>query len=85
MPEISRFFGIVITMYHREHGPPHFHVRYAGHRATVRIEDGFVEGELPRRAVSLVLEWWNMHRDELDDNWERALQKRPLEPIQPLE
>jgi hypothetical protein len=85
MPEISRFFGIVITMYHREHGPAHFHVRYGGHRATVRIGDGVVDGTLPRRVLSLVLEWWNLHRDELAENWTRAKERRPLVPIEPLE
>ena len=85
MPEISRFFGIVITMYHREHGRPHFHARYGEHRITVRIEDGFVEGDFPRRALSLVLEWWNIHRDELAENWKTATEKQPLRPIEPLE
>ena len=85
MPEISRFFGIVITMYYREHGSPHFHARYGSHRITVRIEDGFVEGEFPRRALSLVLEWWNIHREELAENWRLALERLPLEPVEPLE
>ena len=50
MPEISRFLGIVIAMFYREHGPPHFHAFYGGYRVTVEIEDGGVTGTFPRRA-----------------------------------
>jgi hypothetical protein len=57
MPEISRFFGIVIAMYYKEHAPPHFHAKYAGQRAAFSISDlQMIEGRLPRRAVSLILE-----------------------------
>jgi len=52
MPEISRFFGIVIAIYHREHGPPHFHARYGAYKITVNIANGSVEGEFPRRALA---------------------------------
>ena len=85
MPEICRFFGIVITMYYREHGPPHFHARYGRYRITVGINDGVVEGEFPRRALSLVLEWWNIHRHELAENWKLAESRQHLAPIEPLE
>ena len=50
MPEISRFYGIIIYMYIDDHNPPHFHVRYEGYEATITIEDGIVTGTLPRRA-----------------------------------
>lgn len=57
MPELSRFFGIVIAMYYKEHSPPHFHAKYGGQKATFSIEDlRLIEGALPRRVVSLVLE-----------------------------
>ena len=52
MPEISRFFGIIIAMYYREHAPPHFHARYGGHEVTVRIRDGLVTGKFPPRPVA---------------------------------
>jgi hypothetical protein len=56
MPEISRFFGIVIAMFYREHHPPHFHAKYAGQWAAFSIEDlKLIEGDLPRRAISLVV------------------------------
>ena len=85
MPEISRFFGIVITMYYRDHGPPHFHARYGSQKVTVRLSDGLVTGRFPKRALAMTLEWWNLHRDELVENWEKAEESEPLNPIAPLE
>jgi hypothetical protein len=85
MPEISRFFGIVVAMFYSDHGPPHFHARYGEHEVTVRIDDGGVDGYFPHRALGLLLEWYALHRDELRDNWERARTRRPLQRIEPLE
>jgi len=86
MPEISRFFGIVIAMFYKEHRPPHFHAKYAGHWAAFSIEDlKMIEGQLPRRAISLVLEWAFQHRDELMANWEKAQKREALEKIKPLD
>lgn len=86
MPELSRFFGIVIAMYWNDHGMPHFHAKYTNHRASFSIADlTLLEGHLPPRVTALVLEWAFLHRDELQRNWERAMAKKPLEPIAPLE
>ena len=86
MPEISRFFGIIITMYYKEHAPPHFHAKYAGHRASFSISDfQMIEGRLPRRAVSLVLEWAFLHRDELMEDWRRVEAREELLKVDPLE
>lgn len=86
MPEISRFFGIVIFMYYKEHAPPHFHAKYAGQRAAFSIQDlRIVEGSLPRRAVSLVLEWAFQHREEPMENWRRVEQREELLKIDPLD
>jgi hypothetical protein len=85
VPEISRFFGIVIAMYHREHEPAHFHARYSGQKITVRISDGHVSGKFPPRALALVLEWWHLHRDDLAENWRLANEQRDLKRIPPLE
>jgi phosphomannomutase len=86
MPEISRFFGIVIAMYYKEHAPPHFHAKYAGQRASFSIPElQIIEGGLPRRAISLVLEWAFLHRDELMDNWLRADRQEGLLSIEPLD
>jgi hypothetical protein len=83
--EISRFFGIVVAMYHRDHEPAHFHARYGGQKVTVRIADGFIDGKLAPRAQVLLLEWWNLHRTELSENWQLAKDLKELKAISPLE
>ena len=85
MPEISRFLGIVIGMFFNEHGLPHFHAVYGEYKITVEIESGNVRGEFPPRALRLVLEWAELHKQELFEDWERARQRQPLERIPPLE
>ena len=85
MPEISRFLGIVIAMYYREHGPAHFHAIYGDFEVTVEIESGRVNGTLPKRAQSHVLEWLELHRAELLKAWALARDSRPLPKIEPLE
>ena len=85
MPVISRFLGIVIAMYWRDHFPPHFHAKYAGHEAEIDIETGAVVGHLPPRALGLVQEWRQLHKAELWADWERAESKRALLKIRPLE
>ena len=71
MPEISKFYGIIIYMYIDDHNPPHFHVWYDDYQAEITIKEGIVRGEMPRRALRLVFEWLDLHRDELLENWER--------------
>jgi len=85
VPEISRFLGIVIRMYYREHTPPHFHARYGEYDVVVQIETGVVQGRFPRRALRHVLEWHELHRAELLDDWNLACEGRPLRSIAPLE
>jgi hypothetical protein len=86
VPAISRFFGIVISMYYDDHVPAHFHSRYAEHRAKVAIESlSITEGKLPRRALALVLEWAELHKEELQQNWQLARDGLPLKPIAPLD
>lgn len=85
MPELSRFLGIVIGMFHREHGPPHFHANYGEYEITVNILTGVVSGRFPRRALRHVLEWYELHQRELLENWELAQQRLPLNKILPLE
>lgn len=85
MPTISIFYGIVIQMFWREHGPPHFHALYAEHEATVDLRElRVLEGSLPRRAMALVLEWAAEHRDELMENWNLCSRKLLPKPILPL-
>jgi len=86
VPELSRFFGIVIAMYYKDHAYPHFHAKYAGQTGSFSLPDlRLIEGSLPRRVISLVLEWAFDHRDELMRNWELARARQPLEPIPPLD
>ena len=86
MPEVSRFFGMIITMYYNDHSPPHFHVRYGEQRVIVAIESlSILEGKLPSRAFELVKEWATHHQVELLQNWELAKENVILEKIEPLE
>ena len=86
MPELSRFFGIVIGIFYREHGRPHFHAVYGEFEALIDIESGeVISGKLPRRALALVSEWHGEHQAELRNNWELARRHRALKKIAPLE
>jgi hypothetical protein len=85
MPEISRFYGIVIRMFFDDHNPPHFHAEYAGREALVDIRRLVViSGELPRRAIAMTVEWASLHQQELLELWERARNLEPLHTIDPL-
>jgi Domain of unknown function (DUF4160) len=86
VPEISRFLGIIISMYYNDHPPPHFHARYGGQRALVAIDSLTVlRGSLPPRVLGLVVEWASGHRTELMADWELARNQDPLVKIDPLE
>ena len=86
MPEISRFFGIVIKMFFDDHNPPHFHAEYAGNIALIEIRNLSVfSGRLPPRAMGLVIEWATLHQQELFADWERAQSQIELLRIPPLE
>ena len=85
MPEISRFFGIIIAMFHGGHNSPHFYARYGKHKVSVRIKDfAVLEGSLPPRALGLVIEWASIHQDELKKDWEKAVNHQKLDKIEPL-
>ena len=85
MPEVSRFYGIIIGMYKGDHNPPHFHVRYNDYRAIIDIQTGEVEGRLPRRVLNMVYEWLDLHKDELMANWERIERSETIIEIKPLD
>ena len=85
MPTISRFYGILIQMYFGDHPPPHFHALYAEFEAVIDIRTFEVlRGELPLRAVALVLEWAQQHRNALMRDWELCVQNQMPERIRPL-
>ena len=86
MPRVSNFYGIAVYMYYQDHAPPHFHAIYGEHEAVIGITTGDVlEGDLPRRAVRLVVEWWQNHQNELLENWNRARAGQPLDEIPGLD
>ncbi len=85
MPQISRFYGIVITMYFSDHSPPHFHATYAEHTAKIDMKTlAIANGSLPARQLELVRRWAALHRSELLANWERARAGQDLTKIEPL-
>lgn len=85
MPEISRFYGIIIKMYFNDHVPPHFHAEYGEHEILVKINTLAVfAGKFPPRALGLVMEWASLHQDELKSLWEKAKRLDPLDKIAPL-
>ena len=86
MPEISRYFGIIIRMYFDDHLPPHFHAIYGQSEIQVAINPiTILRGSLPRRAESMVFEWAALHQQELMDNWHRLHKAQSPQKIKPLE
>jgi hypothetical protein len=85
VPEISRFFGIVIRMFFDDHAPPHLHAQYGECSAVVALQPiALMENDLPARALSMVLEWTALHQSELLENWERLHSSRPPVKVPPL-
>lgn len=85
MPEIARFLGIVICMYYDEHNPPHFHAKYGKYEISIEIESGVITGKFPRRALRAVLDWYEIHKEELMVDWKLSISDQPLNKIEPLE
>ncbi|HWA05933.1 MAG TPA: DUF4160 domain-containing protein [Ignavibacteria bacterium] len=85
MPQISRFFGIVISMYFGDHNPPHFHAKYGESEVLISLEDfSIIEGKFPQRALSMVIEWAALHKRELETNWQLVSEYKLPEKIEPL-
>ena len=84
MPTISEFFGIYIQIMYLDHNPPHFHAKYGDQKVIIEIEKGIVRGQMSERALRLIFEWLDIHRDELMLAWNNA--KNGIEPgkIEPL-
>ena len=85
MPTISMFFGILIRMFNDEHNPPHFHAIYSGKKATFNFDGEIVDGTLPQKQVRLIQAWTEIHREELEANWELAVDGETPFKIKPLE
>ena len=84
MPTISEFFGIYIRMMYLDHNPPHFHAKYGSQKVTIDIDSGMVRGEMSERALRLVFEWLDLHRNELKQAWEKAKRGEQPDKIEPL-
>jgi hypothetical protein len=85
MPRLSAFYGIVIYMYVRDHGPPHYHAAYGDDVAQIVISNGNVrEGSLPPRALRLVRIWHREHQAELEAAWAAVSSGEPPGTIEPL-
>jgi hypothetical protein len=85
MPELARFYGIVVQVYYGDHLPAHFHVRYAGYSAKIDIETlALIEGDLPARAEALVMEWANLHQEELREAFRKVSNLQQPNSIDPL-
>jgi hypothetical protein len=86
MPTICRFYGILVQMYYDDHNSLYFHGIYGHNKAVIAIGDlAILEGDLPPKAVGLVMEWAKAHKGELMKEWEPARQSKTLFPIDPLE
>ncbi len=85
MPTISIFYGIVIQMFWKDHAPPHFHALYGEYEAQIDIRTlQVIEGRLPRRALQLVLDWAELHKTELLEDWELCTRMQTPKKIAPL-
>lgn len=85
MPEISRFYGLVVKMYYNDHNPPHFPVRYGEAEGIFGIDSlTLLGGNLPPRARRLALEWAALHQNELQERWQQVCNYLPPDPIEPL-
>ncbi len=81
MPEISRFYGIVVYMFFNDHNPPHFKVKYGEFEANIRVSNGeILNGDLPISKLKLVKAWAEIHKDELQQMWD----SKDFHKIQPL-
>ena len=85
MPEISRFLGIIISLYFDDHNPPHIHADYNEYGALISINDlSLLRGDMPPRALGFVIEWMQLHRDELLENWNMIQNTGKYFKIEPL-
>jgi hypothetical protein len=87
MPEISRFLGIIISMYYEKsvkHHKPHIHIYYNEYEAVMALDGEILEGSFPSKQKKLVDAWIVLHEDKLYENWNKAVRNEALEKIEPL-
>jgi len=86
LPEICRFYGIVIKMFWNDHDPPHFHAEYGQHIAILDIRTlAVIDGQLPARALGLTVEWASARQPDLLRLWSKARALEPMERLEPLD
>ena len=84
MPVLSMFYGVIISMFYKDHNPPHIHIQYAEYKAIVDFNGDILEGALPVKQRKLIEAWIILHQDELYANWQLAKDKQGLFKIDPL-
>lgn len=84
MPEICRFFGIIISLYWRDHNPPHIHFSYGDYTCSISVLDRIVDGQAPAKVIVKVNEWIDLHEAEILTLWEKAQKGEKLNRIEPL-
>jgi hypothetical protein len=84
MPTISMFYGIIISMFFKDHMPPHFHAEYGEYEAMFNFDGEVLQGNFPAGKKRIVAAWAEIHREELEANWKLATQGKPVYPIDPL-
>ncbi len=86
MPELCRFFGIIIRMFYDDHLPLHIHVEYQGYKAVFDFKGNIIQGDLQSRtSIKLVREWIDLRAKELQEDWELAQSGKELKKISPLD
>ena len=84
MPEISKFFGIIVSLYWRDHNPPHIHFTYGEYECSISVLDRVVDGKAPSKVIAKVNEWMDLHEDEILSRWEKAQKGEKIDRIEPL-
>lgn len=85
MPELSRFYGMIVYLYWKDHAPPPFHVVYGDEEVLLLIDSWQVyAGSIPSRALKMVREWAEKHKSENKTAWGEAVAGKPFKKIEPL-
>lgn len=84
MPEISRFFGIILYLYWKDHNPPHIHFSYGGYACNISVIDRIMDGQAPAKVVAMVNKWLDLHEGEVLALWEKAQRGEPIGKVEPL-
>lgn len=84
MPEISRFYGIIISLFWRDHNPPHVHFSYQDYECSISVLERIVDGKAPAKVIAKVNEWIDLHESEILTLWEKAQKGEQIGRIEPL-